>query len=204
MRLLALQYSGFGCLTALAAFLSLTCPPAVSAQDSPGRFEVGGNVTTLRFNGTGNFRPGAEGDLNFGRHLALDAALTLQPSTPVSRGVEGFFGGKAGLRTGRFGFFGKARPGFISQGHQVREITVTAGSPTTVRSGRLTDPALDLGGVFEYYPSRRWALRSDVGDAVIFGNGTRFNMLGGAMPFSFTTGRTTHNFQFSTSVHYRF
>ena len=99
MRLLVFQYSGFGCLTALAAFLSLTSPSAVGAQDSPTRFGVGGNITTLRFNGPQSFNPGAEGDVNFGRHFALDAALTLRPSTPVSRGVEVSLGGKAGLRT---------------------------------------------------------------------------------------------------------
>ena len=206
MGLIVLQCARLGCFTSIAtlAILScLICPPA-HAQDSPGRFEVGANASTLRFNGASNFRPGAEGDVNFGRHLALDMSLNLQPSTPLSRGVEGFFGGKAGMRTEHFGFFGKARPGFISQGHQLREVTVNAGSATIIRVGRLTRPALDLGGVFEYYPSRRWVLRSDIGDAVIFGGGTRFNVLGGTMPPSFTTGTTTQNFQFSTSVHYRF
>ena len=125
----------------------------------------------------------------------------MQPSTPQGRGIEGLFGLKAGIRRERFGFFGKARPGFISQGNQLRQVIV--GSSTVVRSGRLTEPALDLGGVFEYYPAQHWVLRSDFGDTLIFGQGTQFNVLA-PTPVSFTTGATTHNFQFSTGVRYRF
>src|ERR1041385_2577210 len=45
-----------------------------SAQDSPGRFEIGGNFTTTHSH-VGDYQgygAGVEGDINFGQHFALD------------------------------------------------------------------------------------------------------------------------------------
>src|SRR5262245_28451209 len=215
MRLIDLECSRFGCSTALAIFavvFSFACPPAARAQDSPGRFEVGGNFTALRLNGTANFGPGLEGDFNFGRHFALDAAFNWLPATPYEHITQGLFGGKVGTRTEHFGFFGKVRPGFISRDNQLRQEIVNLGPfplgqpipPPIIRFGRLTERVLDFGGVFEYYPAKHWALRYDFGDTVIFGEGAQIHIVGGPFNFSGTPGRTTHNFQFSTSVHYRF
>ncbi|HKF22644.1 MAG TPA: outer membrane beta-barrel protein [Candidatus Angelobacter sp.] len=215
MRLIDLQCSPLSCFVALATLvvlLSQACPPAC-AQDSPGRFEVGGNFTALRFNGTGNFGPGVEGDVNFGRHFALDAAFNWLPANRYEHITQGLFGGKAGVRTEHFGFFGKVRPGFISRPNQLREETIVSGvasgtafiTVSGLRVDRLTERALDFGGVVEYYPSKHWALRYDLGDTVVFGEGVRVNFIGGPpLITSFSNGNTTHNFQFSTSVHYRF
>jgi hypothetical protein len=215
MRLIDRQCSRLGCLTALATlavFLSLGCPLAACAQDSPGHFEVGGNFTALRFNGAGNFGPGLEGDFNFGRHFALDAAFNWLPATRYSHVVQGLFGGKAGMRTEHFGLFGKVRAGFISRGNQLREEIANVGPfplgqpipPPIIRFGRLTERALDFGGVFEYYPAKHWALRYDFGDTVVFGEGAQIHIFGDSFNFNGPPGNTTHNFQFSTSVHYRF
>jgi hypothetical protein len=210
MRLIDLQCSCLRCLiagAALVALLFLACPTIAVAQDSPGRFEVGGNFTALRFNGTGNFGPGVEGDINFGRHFALDAAFNWLPATRYSHVVQGLFGGKAGMRTEHFGFFGKVRPGFVSRANQLRQETINLGPPISVpsvRFGRLTERALDFGGVFEYYPAKHWALRYDFGDTVIFGEAPQIIFIGTAPGFNLSSGSTTHNFQFSTSVHYRF
>jgi hypothetical protein len=218
MRLIDLQrsrLSSFITFAMLAVFLSLACPPAW-AQDSPGRFEVGGSFTAIRFdenftglgfNQTHNLGPGLEGDFNFGRHFALDTAFNWLPASRAHL-VQGLFGGKAGIRTGHFGFFGKVRPGFVSRGNQLREETIVEGPPFTIpslRFGRLTETALDFGGVVEYYPSKHWALRYDLGDTVVFGDPLQVNFIGGP-PFitGLSNGNTTHNFQFSTSVHYRF
>jgi Outer membrane protein beta-barrel domain len=200
-----------GCLIAfLFLTILLTQSPTASAQDSPGRFEVGGNFTALRFNQVANFGPGIEGDVNFGRHFALDAAFNWLPASPYEHTIQGLFGGKVGTRTEHFGFFGKVRPGFVSRGDQLREETIILGpapiiSIPNIRFGRLTERALDFGGVVEYYPSKHWALRYDFGDTVVFGEAAKITIIGGPpLITGFPGGNTTHNFQFSTSVHYRF
>lgn len=188
--------------------LLLGCSNPVCAQDSPGHFEVGGNFTALRANEHGNFGPGLEGDFNFGRHFALDAAFNWLPASRYEHTIQGLFGGKVGTRTQHFGFFGKVRPGFVSRGNQLRDLFIFPPGPivgvSDVRFGRLTEKALDFGGVLEYYPSRHWVLRYDLGDTMIFGEATGISVVGGPLNTSSLPGKTTHNFQFSTSVHYRF
>jgi hypothetical protein len=193
----------------------LLCSTLALAQDSPGRFEVGGNFTALRFGRTGLFGPGVEGDINFGRHFALDVAYSWLPTSPTHL-MTGLFGAKVGTRTEHFGFFGKVRPGFISIGNTLRDETFTFGPgpldfTSSIRFGRLTERALDFGGVLEYYPARHWTMRWDFGDTVIFGESgpilhivTVGSGVSPVLPFPTPFGRTSNNFQFSTGIHYRF
>ena len=187
------------------------------AQDSPGRFEAGGSFTAISsFGPDGPFGPGIEGDVNFGRHIALDGTLNWLPQrfglTVGGRVVQGLIGVKVGTRFQHFGIFVKARPGFITTGSALRSTTFDfaptiplVNIPDTF--ARLTEPALDLGGVFEYYPARHWALRYDLGDTLLFEEKVRVNVIG-SIPPGFNLGAvdngTTNHFQFSASVHYRF
>lgn len=186
----------------------------VYPQDSPGRFELGGNFTATHF-GTAAIGPGVEGDLNLGRHLALDGAFIWMPKS-FSRGhtTMGLFGVKAGTRTQHFGFFAKVRPGFITFSDVLREETLTFGSAgipidTSLRFASLTQRALDVGGVLEYYPARHWAFRWDFGDSLLFQEaGPKLTLINTGIPpmnvVVAAPGRTSNNFQFSTGVHYRF
>jgi hypothetical protein len=186
----------------------------VCAQDSPGRFELGGNFTATHF-GTAAIGPGVEGDFNLGRHLALDGAFIWMPKSFFQgHTTMGLFGVKAGARTQHFGFFGKVRPGFMAFSNALREETLTFGSggitiDTSLRFASLTQRALDMGGVLEYYPARHWALRWDFGDTVLFQEaGPKLTLINtGSPPVNLVAtapGRTSNNFQFSTGVHYRF
>ena len=180
------------------------------AQDSPGRFEAGGNFTALHNPGGNGFGPGIDGSVNFGRFLALDASFNWLAARPIS--VEnnslvfsGFFGLKAGKRFQHFGVFGKARPGFITAGKVLREFDVQTILPSNVisqRDARLTQFALDAGGVLEYYASRRWTLRYDFSDAIIRSE-PLILLIEGQRQNAFTP-HFTNNFQFSTSIRYRF
>jgi hypothetical protein len=124
------------------------------------------------------------------------------------------FGVKIGKRYKRFGIFAKARPGLISFSQGRVELTPTGSTdPFTafdVRVKRLTHFALDLGGVLEFYPSRRVFTRIDIGDTIIRYNQTTINTFTGPVggpftPLSFPIpGDTTHNFQFSAGVGFRF
>jgi hypothetical protein len=194
----------------------LLCSTPALAQNSPGRFEVGGSFTALYFHRAG-FGPAVEGDINFGRHFALDGSFSWFPKNTIGRNaMTGLFGVKGGIRTQRFGLFAKVRPGFLTFENALREETILftpgpifpIGSISSLRFGRLTQPALDLGGVAEYYPARHWAFRWDLGDTLVFQEkGPTFNSIGVGVPVGppFTQRNFGSNhFQFSSGVHYRF
>jgi hypothetical protein len=191
-----------------------------AAQDSPGRFEAGTAFSTLHMPSIAALGPALEGDVNFGRHFALDGAASWFPnSTRGKSAATGFFGAKAGMRTQRFGFFGKARPGFMTFDNAFRGETIiltpapngigSIGTASSFRFGRLTQRALDLGGVAEYYPARHWAFRWDLGDMLLFQDkGATITFIGVGTPsppvlIERSPGITQH-FQFSTGIHYRF
>jgi hypothetical protein len=196
----------------LALAASLLGPGYAAAQDSPGRFEVGGNVTAIRkvANASANLGPGLSADVNFGRHFALDAGFSWLPSTGFGgQTLIGLFGAKIGTRTKHFGFFGKARPGFLTIGNVFLASSIVVGQNPVATFGRLTERALDLGGVVEYYPARHWALRWDMGDTLLFEErGPVFTgTFPGTPPVVLVTAapaRTTNHFQFSAGLNYRF
>jgi len=176
------------------------------SQTSPtSRFDVGGGITGIRSGFVGDVGPAVEGDVNFGSHVALDAAFQWIPAS-FSQAVNGFFGVKAGARTNHFGFFAKLRPGFFSTSDTFRGSTLNLDTgQASARFGRLTEKALDAGGVIEYYPAAHWLMRWDLGDTVLFEQPTVFSFTGANAPpnLSVSNGNTNH-LQFSAGVHYRF
>ena len=80
------------------------------------------------------------------------------------RRSELFGGIKFGLRGSRFGLFGKVRPGFTRLTHRGFDC---AGSMCALAVFMLpeytTEFALDLGGIVEFYPTRRLVARFDLG-----------------------------------------
>ena len=84
-------------------------------------------------------------------------------------------------------------------------------SPIEIRPKRLTAFAMDVGGVVEFYPTKRIVTRFDFGDTIIHFNRRTMN----TVSFNDVTNtitpttipipaRTSHNFQFMTSVGFRF
>lgn len=183
-------------LIIVSAFLSLFGHARVTAQtptpddqtQDPAqerRFEVGAQVSTLSIDDArgaqGRREAGFGGRLayNVSDHVALEAEVNYFPrdyrliTTDFTGGrvIQGLFGVKAGIRRGRFGLFGKARPGFQSSGRAVRAAFPNGNGPDpSNRFGleffRATQLTADVGGVVEYYPSRRTILRVDVGDTI--------------------------------------
>lgn len=112
--------------------------------------------------------------------------------------VQALFGVKAGRRFERVGVFGKVRPGVISFNRTI--FNGRDGSLSLVPDlGRRTHFNLDVGGVFEVYPSRRVVLRLDAGDTIVHYGEENFP--GAQIPFE---GETRHNFQFDAGVGFRF
>jgi hypothetical protein len=96
-------------------------------------------------------------------------------------------GVKSGWRGDHIGAFGKARGGLWHFG----------GSFFDLRLERRTIPAADLGGVLEYYPSPRTAVRIDLGDTILFyGEQSLFGLTGQL--------GTVHNFQPGFGFSFRF
>lgn len=212
----------------IGALLFLAGGPTAYAQqqsNEPAKIEVGAHFTSIigreiqpqffdRVKSEAGI--GARFSYNLNRHIALEAEGNFLPH-PESGGfdsdnliVQGQFGLKAGKRFEKFGVFAKARPGFLSVG----EIVIQTGTTTIDINGqpqvfpvldlrRQNFFSLDLGGVLEFYPTRRILVRFDAGDTMVH--------LGDARTVSFTLTppqppfpRTAHNFQFSSGIAFRF
>ena len=195
----------------------LLSKPFAFAQNEVPRYELGTAFNLMRPVPNNNYGIGGRGVYNASSYLSFEAEingfLANSPSTGLNGGhiIEGLVGAKAGLRSEHVGIFGKVRPGVVSFSNTVREITFTPlpfplplplpiGVPS-IRSGRLTRPALDLGGVVEFYPTRHWSLRYDFGSTLVFYNQQRISSPLGDVT---VPGRTKHDFQFSSGIHYRF
>jgi outer membrane protein with beta-barrel domain len=152
------------CVAVLSVFF--LCASAVQAQTSTPRFELGLHYTALQLSEKHDHDsgPGLRFTYNLTDYLGLEAEGNALPQTREGGGnneAQGFFGARAGIRKQRFGIFAKARPGFTT----FYLVGVTPG-PNTFEQGH-TRLAMDVGGVFEYYPHRNIALRVDAGDTMI-------------------------------------
>ena len=130
--------------------------------------------------------------------------------------IQGLFGAKVGKRFEKVGIFAKARPGFLSARNGdlrprpgVGCIAIFPPPAGCFEPVRKTYFAFDLGGVLEVYPSRRIVIRFDAGDTIVrFGDRTLplvFTPLGNSFLAAFSLpAETTHNFQASIGVAFRF
>ena len=206
----------------------LACAPAARAQeaDAP-KVEIGVQYTSLSINlpgfrGTENAPGvGARVTYNLTDYFAVEAEGNIFPSgTQTGHYVTGGaaqqaqFGAKVGRRFRRFGVFAKARPGFVSFGETFTPTLVESGGATVVRFDRerKTHFSMDVGGVLEFYPTRRVLVRFDAGDTII-----RYGEHAEIVPVPLVPGepipgagvgqvaaQTMHSFQFSAGVGYRF
>lgn len=120
--------------------------------------------------------------LNFTERTSLDAELTHYGAETAT-----LLGVKSGLRFDHFGVFGKARAGLWRFGGEFFDR----------RLERKTIPAADLGGVLEYYPSPRTAIRIDLGDTILFYGSQSLLGITGLLG-------TVHNFQPGIGFSFRF
>jgi hypothetical protein len=208
-------------LLAIAFLLLVQSDSLAQSQDVP-KFEIGGEFTTLErgfFSRQTDPGVGARFTFNFNRALAFEAAGYIFPKDCQScfnggRMSQVVAGAKIGKRFEHWGIFAKARPGVVSFSRgefNPVAISPTATFPVQFEVNRITSFATDLGGVLEFYPSRRIVTRFDVGDTIIhFGqrtvNGVSFDPTTQQfflVPFV-RPARTTHNFQFIAGVGFRF
>lgn len=209
-------------------------PGANSRNDRAPRFEVGAHLTSLTFNAprelvalpvisSGRNSPqtetgvGGRFTFNLFDSIALESEVNYFPTSEgigagvTGRLLQGQFGVKAGKRFKRFGFFGKARPGFVSFDRSRNLVGTTpfifSGRTFFLgvfETGRRTFLSNDLGGVLEFYPSRRWALRFDVGDTVIHYGERSVPTVFLNPSFITAPPETNHNLQFTSGFSFRF
>jgi hypothetical protein len=145
-----------------------------SAQEDLPTFDLAIQMPVLNLTGSvgeGAFGVGGRFGYHFSPLLYLDGELNYMPEDP-----SGNFGetlGLAGIRIGtefdKIGVFAKARAGAIKFG----------GRSLSSRLDDRTHPALDLGGIVEFYAGRHFFARVDIGDCIIpFGNATYLSPYG--------------------------
>lgn len=192
---------------------------AMSQSDELPKFEVAAEFTTLdRDNFSGKRTElgfGGRFTYNLNRVFSLEGAGYILPRRCFgcqNNGniIEVLGGVKVGKRFENWGVFAKARPGVVSFSQGSVEIA-QATAPFPIEVNRLNNFAADLGGVLEFYPSKRIVTRFDAGDTIIHFKRSEQPVFAFDPATSTTTvipfpipARTSHNFQFMASVGFRF
>jgi len=203
----------------LAVCLTLTNNNA-NAQIDKHRSEVGGVYTVITLAdfqsrlfptfGAGNSTVSGLGGrfaFKFNKHLALDAEINFFPKShlrneEVGQKMQGFIGLKAGVRKRKVGVFAKARPGVMWFGEfQTRGSCTAISIGTSCTVGHEKDFAMDVGGVFEFYPTDRLIIRADVGDTIVRYPDHSFGSL--TVPI-LVPADTKNNLQVSLGISWRF
>jgi len=197
---------------------------ALAQSEELPKFEVAGEFTTLEREGFSQRRtePGFGGRFtyNLNKTIAFEGAGYFFPKRcfqcrNAGNIREGLAGVKVGKRFEKWGIFAKARPGVVSFSEGTFDsIPPVVGFPlfpVFFELKRLTTFAMDVGGVVEFYPSKRIVTRFDFGDTIIHFKRRNFNtVVFNYLDNTFTPltipvpARTSHNFQFMTSVGFRF
>ena len=195
---------------------------ALAQSEELPKFEVAAEFTTLEREAFSQRRtePGLGGRFtyNLNEKFAVEGAGYFFPKRcfqcrNAGNIVEGFAGVKYGKRFEKWGIFAKARPGVISFSQGAFDVVPTGSPliPIELEFNRLTTFAMDVGGVVEFYPSKRIVTRFDFGDTIVHFkrrnlNTIAFDPVTQAITPSIIPlpSRTLHNFQFMTSVGFRF
>jgi hypothetical protein len=206
-------------LLAIAFVLITQTNSLAQSQDVP-KFEVAGEFSTLEREAFSERRleagVGARFTFNFNPSVAFETAGYFFPNKCFScRNVgnvsQVVAGAKIGKRFEKWGIFGKVRPGVVSFSRGEFNPIRVSPAGIVVETNRITSFALDLGGVVEFYPTKRIVTRFDVGDTIIHFrrrtvNGIDFDPIAQQfllIPFA-QPARTRHNFQFVTGIGFRF
>lgn len=215
--------------------LALGClglsPTSLRAQtDGVSKVEVGVHFTSITkpdFNGAKTeVGVGGRFTWNLNRSVALEAVGNFFPHDcnfcgkgPVAGDnsgniMQGLFGVKAGKRFDKWGIFAKARPGVVSFSKGDSKYVATGSGPLfpfQLQQNRLNNFAFDVGGIIEFYPTKRIVTRFEGGDTMIHYSSRQSNFLFfdpvTNSPFLFpfnTRAETRHNFQFVAGVGWRF
>lgn len=207
----------------LAAMILFVHSVGLAQSTELPKFEVAAEFTSLeRGDFTDRTDPGFGGRFtyNLNRVFSLEAAGYFFPKECFScanngRVTQAVGGVKVGKRFESWGIFAKARPGIVSFSQGEFDVIplgpVTPATSFEVIRNPVTSFAFDLGGVVEFYPSKRIVTRFDAGDTIIHftrrtNNQFTFDPLTNLVVVGpvVRPAHTTHSFQFMASVGFRF
>lgn len=148
---------------------------------------------------------------NFNRSFAAEAEINFFPQKQLilnadGNAIQAQFGVKLGKRFEKFGLFGKVRPGFLSVD---RVGTILPGSQVpgvlNFKIERETFFTIDMGGVLEFYPSKRTVVRFEAGDTVLRHPDIFTQVITFPNPIAVlvSPAQFKHNFQFTAGVGFR-
>ena len=209
------------CVVAVICFIQ---SQALGQSQELPKFEVAAEFTTLEREAFSQRRtePGLGGRFtyNLNEMFSLEAAGYFFPKkcNQCRNGgnvAEGLAGVKVTKRFEKWGIFAKARPGAISFSRGALDVFAPPGAspfdPIQFEFKRVTAFAMDVGGGVEFYPSKRIVTRFEAGDTIIHFRSRNMNTVifdpatNTLRPGTLRIpGRTSHNFQFMTSVGFRF
>ena len=187
------------CVVAISCLL--ICASSAQAQEKNPKYEFGLHYAALNVSEKSDKDSGVglRFTYNLNDYLALEAEGTGFHQTREGGGyneTQGLFGVRAGKRTSRYGVFAKVRPGLT------RFYLLGTPGQTIFEQGH-SRFAVDVGGVFEYYPTRNTSFRVDVGDTMVrFKTGDFFyQRLDEPM---FVQRKLSHNLQINVGFALRF
>jgi hypothetical protein len=138
---------------------------------------------------------------NFSKYFALDASSTFFPRIihladfqQGGRMFQVLAGVRAGVRKGRFGVFGKLRPG-------LQRYSATESGAAPFGTAPYTDIAVDAGGIIEFYGTHHSVFRLDAGNTSIHYRGKNLTFPDG--PFH-APAFTNNAIQMSIGFGFRF
>ncbi len=194
--------------------------PPTHESTEPAKIEVGVQFPSLNsgvkvFPGlfssdvpTSDIGFGGRFGVNLTRNVAFEAEVNFFPHergaafNSGGRLLQAQFGTKIGKRFEKFGFFGKVRPGFLSfSAVQTTVGIIDRGFEVfpILETRRRNFFSLDVGGVVEFYPSKRVLARFDIGDTIVYqGEDPQVSRFPRSWPVF------AHKFQFSSGIAFRF
>jgi hypothetical protein len=195
-------------ITICVLLLSMSIPREYAcAQSNEPRIEIGAQFSALGggpnywFDSPTSVGGGGRLTFNLTNYLALEGELNYLPSAGLNsvRRFQGQFGMKSGLRFDRFGVFGKVRPGLIYNDYFFQSLCYESPCISGIDN---TSFSLDVGGVLEFYPTKRMIVRFDAGDTIVNRAGPYLSTDGF---FAAPVGNfASHNLQLSAGVGFRF
>jgi hypothetical protein len=174
--------------------------PSHSYSQDFGRVEVGLQTSTCLGCFEGRWSAGPEVTFNINQYMGVNgtvgvSTITVNSSTENSggRSAQLLVGPKVSIRSSRFSFFAKARPGLVTWSHAITGLlSSSSGFPTNSSFGTRNLFAFNSAGGFQYGLGRRLSLSTELGDTVVRQvNGTGVSQY-------------TNNIQFATGLTYQF
>jgi hypothetical protein len=111
---------------------------------------------------------------DFSKYVGLDSSVLFFPRKMEvadfqqgGRTLQAVGGLRAGVRRGRIGVFAKVRPGIQLFTLTEQSVSATPTEPANLTTSPFADVALDVGGILEFYATRRMVLRLDAGQTVV-------------------------------------